>query len=68
MRTKEEELAHLKAMREELDKLTKDEFAEIVRKKYGDGMANMVSGAGFDEWARQMIEQTLDKQIADLEK
>lgn len=68
METKEEKLTRLKKMREELDKLTTDEFLQIVKNKYGDDTATFVVGAKFDEYAREILGKRLDGQIAELEK
>ena len=68
METKEEKLARLKKMRDELDKLTKEEFSEIVKNKYGDDTANLVAGFGFADYAKEMLGKRLDAQITELEK
>ena len=66
MESQAEEVKRLKAMRDELDGLKKEEFLSIVRQKYGDNMANMVMHGGFDDFARSLIKASLDEQINEL--
>jgi len=64
---REARIQYLKKMKVELGSLGKEEFLKIVANKYGQNWADFVMTMGFDDWARNLLNQQVTKELEDLE-